>query len=193
MTEPPTHVTVLLEAHRDGNRAAFQKLVEIVYAELRGIAHIQRVRSSGHGDLQTTALVSELYLKLVGHESGWRDRGHFFAACATAIRNILIDDARRRMRKKRGGADVDLAFVDAQFAGSEDPAWLVRLDELMRALAQHDPRLVQVFECRYFAGYTSQETAEALSLNQRTVQRDWVRARAWLQGELRREEREEEA
>lgn len=184
MSDPSIPITVLLEEHRGGDPAAFERLVEVVYGELRKIAHVQRIRRSGHGDLQTTALVSELYLKLVGHEAGWRDRGHFFAASATAIRNILIDDARHRLRKKRGGSEVDLAYEDAQHAGSDNPAWLLRLDQLMQALADHDPRLVQVFECRYFAGYTSEETASALGLHLRTVQRDWVRARAWLQQEL---------
>lgn len=189
MPDPRATVTALLAAHRGGDAAAFDRLVELVYDELRAIGRLQRRKAAPGGELQTTALVHELYLRLVDQERGWRDRGHFFAACATAVRTILIDAARRRSRKKRGGEARDLPLDELHVATEGDPEWLVSLDELMRALGRYDPRMVKVFECRYFAGYSNQETADALGLSLRTAQRDWDRARAWLKRELAAEAR----
>lgn len=176
-------VTSLLEAHRAGDPEAFGRLVELVYDELRSIGHVQRRKASPGAALQTTALVNELYLKMVDREQAWRDRGHFFAACATAMRHILIDTARRATRKKRGGGQ-ELRLDEQRLAVEGDPGWLLRLDGLMRDLELRDPRMVRVFECRYFVGYTNAETAEALGLSERTARRDWDRVRAWLRHEL---------
>jgi RNA polymerase sigma factor (TIGR02999 family) len=184
MPDPDLAVTDLLVAHRKGEPGAFDRLVEVVYDELRGIAHLQRRGERQNADPQTTALVHELYLKLADRSGDWKDRGHFFAACATAMRHILIDAARRRTREKRGGQHEDLPLDDASQGAEGDPQWLMRLELLMQELEQHDARMVRVFECRYFAGYSNQETANALDLSFRTAQRDWDRARAWLKREL---------
>jgi RNA polymerase sigma factor (TIGR02999 family) len=193
MPEPST-VTELLVAHGQGNPGAFDRLVEVVYDDLRRIAHVQLRRASRRaprGDLspagqglETTALVNELYLKLVDQERGWSDRGHFFAACATAMRHILVDAARHQTRQKRGGAAQEVPLETARAASEGDAEWLLGLDRVMNRLAEHDSRLVRVFECRYFAGYSAEETAEALGLSLRTTQRDWGRARAWLKQAL---------
>lgn len=184
MADSRTDVTQLLLAHSAGEAGAFEQLVGLVYDRLRDMAHRQLFRGRPGVELQTTALVHELYFKLVDRERGWRDRGHFFAACAAAMRHILVDEARRRVSLKRGGGVPPLP-LDDELAGLEgEPEWLLRLDQLMDQLAIHDARLVQVFECRYFCGYTLEETAEALDVSKRTAEREWARARGWLKHAL---------
>lgn len=192
--DSPSTVTELLVAHGQGHPNAFDRLVELVYDDLRRIAHIQLRRAAqqtprkglspaGQG-LQTTALVNELYLKMVDQEAAYKDRGHFFAACATAVRHILVDAARHQTRQKRGGDVQAVPLEKARVIAEGDPEWLLELDQVMNQLAEHDPRLVRIFECRYFAGYSAEETADALGISLRTAQRDWSRARAWLQQAL---------
>lgn len=173
-------VTDLLAAHREGDTAAFDRLIEVVYQHLRHLAHVQRRRRRPDAELNTTALVHELYCKLVEQQHGWRNRGHFFAACATAMRHLLVDEARSQLRQKRGGGEHPLTLDERRLAAEGDPEWLLYLDQLMDALAEHDARLVRVFECRYFCGFSTEETAESIGLSRRTVERDWQRARAWL-------------
>ncbi len=192
MDDPRATFTRLLAAHRGGQPAALDRLVEEAYGDLRAIASRQRLSrpsaALAAGDLHTTALVHELYVKIVGHQGTWRDRAHFLASCAAAMRHILVDAARRAGRQKRGAGARELE-LDERFVGAvEGRQWLVELDEVLRALARHDARLVQVFECRYFGGFSSQETADALGLTLRTAQRDWQRARAWLRQALREPE-----
>lgn len=195
MSDAPSTVTELLEAHGQGDPEAFDRLVELVYDDLRRIARVQLRRAARRGPrgdlspagqgLETTALVNELYLKLVDQERGWSDRGHFFAACATAVRHILVDAARHQTRQKRGGDARAVPLDKARVAAEGDPEWLLELDQVMNRLAEHDPRLVRIFECRYFAGYSAEETARTLGVSLRTAQRDWSRARAWLKQALR--------
>ncbi len=179
-------ITQLLQRHHQGDRGAFDELVPLVYARLRAIARGQIARGGRAGQtLDTTALVQEAYLQMVGeHGVDWQDRGHFYAVCARAMRRILVDEARRRHALKRGGDAVmvtlntDLAEVDAQ------AQQVLAVNDALQGLAEFNERLARVVECRYFAGLTEEETALALGSSLRTVQRDWLRARAWLRKAL---------
>ena len=183
--DPAGEITRLLQAHHEGDREAFDLLVPMVYERLRQIARGQLARG-GRGELlDTTALVHEAWVQLVD-ETGvdWQDRGHFFAICARAMRRLLVDFARRSSAGKRGGRQPDLT-LDPALAGFEQQAELaLAVDDVLERLAQSKPRLAQVVECRFFAGMSEEETAEALEVSLRTVQRDWMRARAWLAREL---------
>lgn len=178
-------VTELLIAHRRGVNGAFDQLVGLVYDDLRKMARAQLRRIRPGDTLDTTALVHEAYLKLVDQtRAEWRDRGHFMAVTATAMRQILIDYARGRARAKRGGGAVAAPLDEAHVAVVGEAERLLDIDRALHQLAAIDPRLVRVVECRYFAGYSDEETAEALGLSLRTAQRDWLRARAWLRQAL---------
>ena len=178
-------ITQLLHSHHDGDRAAFDRLIPMVYEQLRTVARSQLRRLRGGHTLDTRALVQETYLKLMD-ETGvaWQDRGHFLAICARTMRRILIDAARRRCSHKRNGGQ-PMADVDLESIGSEHQfELLLAVDQALELLAQRDPHLINVVECRFFAGMTEDETALALNLSLRTVQRDWLRARIWLQQAL---------
>lgn len=177
----PTEVTRLLVEYAGGDRSAFDRLLPLVYEDLRRIAR-RRLRQERPGHtLSTTALVHEAYLGLVDQATAsWRDRAHFFAFASRVIRNILTDYARRRGAAKRGGGAVHVALQE-DAAGNEPPVVeLLALDEALAALAEKDPRLEQIVECRFFGGMSVKETAEALGLSLRTVERDWTRAKAYL-------------
>ncbi len=175
-------ITQLLQRHHQGDREAFDRMVPLVYDRLRAIAHRQLQRNGPRGPfLDTTSLVQEAYLRLVDeHDVDWRDRGHFFAICARAMRRIMVDDARRRLAAKRGGDWAEVSTTADAIAGEGAPEHLLAIDEALTKLADFNPRLAQLVECRYFAGMTEAETAEAMQSSLRTVQRDWMRARAWL-------------
>ncbi|WP_376694829.1 ECF-type sigma factor [Wenzhouxiangella sp. EGI_FJ10305] len=171
----------LIQAHRSGDSRALERLIEKLYFELRELAHVQVRRNAHDSILDTTALVNELYCKLAENEEhDWRDRQHFFATCATAMRHLLVDSARRKQRDKRGGGASALTLNEDQIAAGTSPEWIIELDRLMDELARRDSRLVQVFECRYFCGLSVAETARILELSERTIERDYARARAWL-------------
>ena len=181
----PGDVTRLLRAYEAGDEEAFNRLVPLVYDELRGIARGQRRRGPGLASLDTTGLVHEAYLKLAAAERlSVADRGHLLAVAATAMRQVLVDRARARLRAKRGAGEAADELDSAALAVSPTPEWLLDLDRALTQLRRNDERLVRVFECRFFAGLSEEETAEALGLSLRTVQRDWMRARAWLRAEL---------
>ena len=191
MTEPRRgEITRILSAADTLDRAeAMDRLLPIVYDELRMIAtaHLRGERA-GH-TLQATALVHEAYLRLVGADAPpWRGRGHFFQAAAEAMRRILIEYARRRTRVKRGGArarvDLDDALRDAQVADWPEPDELLAVDDAIRRLEQEDGRAADVVRLRYFAGLSVEETAQALDLSERTVLREWAYAKAWLRDAL---------
>jgi len=178
-------VTQLLHAYRDGDREALDRLVPILYDDLRRIAraHVNR-GPSGH-TMQTTALVHEAYLRLVDQsQANWEDRQHFLSVCARAMRQIVISNARKHAAAKRGGGERPATWNDEVARDPGRAEWLLDLDEALERLARRDSRLARVVECRYFAGYTEQETAEALGASLRTVQRDWMRAKAWLREDL---------
>jgi RNA polymerase sigma factor (TIGR02999 family) len=175
-------VTELLASSRDGSAEATQQLLSAVYEQLRQMAHAQRARHRDHETLNTTALVHEAYVKLVdGERLPFDGRNHFFAAAARAMRQVLVDAARAAQRDKRGGG-IRPAQLDAvaEPAGPESSERLLALDEALQRFAQVDERAARVVECRYFAGLTNEETAEALGLSTATVKRDWAAARAWL-------------
>ena len=178
-------ITRLLHAHHHGDREAFDRLVPIVYARMRQIASGQLARHRHGGQLQTTALVHEAYMQLVDDTSvDWQDRSHFYAICARAMRRIVVDDARRRMARKRGAGEPHVT-LGATVIGEQPKAELIlAVDRAMDRLAAFNVRLSRIVECRVFAGMTDEETARALETPLRTVQREWSRARAWLRTEL---------
>lgn len=181
----PTDITQMLMAYSGGDRAAFDQLMPLVYAELRHIARRQLHRLRPSETLGTTGLVNEAYLKLVDQRRVLlNDRNHFFAIAARAMRQILVDSALRKQAEKRGGGRAPLELDEGLVAGPEPEARLLELDRALERLEELDPRLPQVVECRFFGGLTEEETASALGISVRTVQRDWKRARAWLHEEL---------
>ncbi|QDH70119.1 ECF-type sigma factor [Marilutibacter alkalisoli] len=175
-------ITQLLQRHHRGDREAFDRMVPLVYERLRIIARGQLARAGRRGQtLDTTALVQEAYLQLVDVDSvDWQDRGHFFAICARAMRRILVDYARHRQAAKRGGGIAPLTLEADMVAADSESELVLAIDDALRGLEAFNERLARVVECRYFAGMTEEETARALDSSLRTVQRDWMRARAWL-------------
>lgn len=165
----------------------FEQLVAAFYQDLRSMARRERYRLGAGHTLCTTAVVSETWLKL-RNARGWNDSGHFMRMAAMAIRQVLVNDARARFSKKRGQGSNALAIDE--LPESAEPAMnghgpdLVALDAALRQLDQLSPRQAQVVECRYFAGLSEPETAQALGVNERTVRRDWLKARAWLYQQL---------
>lgn len=166
----------------DGDREAFESLVPLVYDDLRRIAHRRLQSERTDITLDTTAVVHEAYLALVDQATAtWNDRAHFFAVAARVIRHVLIDHARRRGALKRGGGDVHVPLRDDLVpAEGIQQIDLVALDHALAELGRHDGRLERIVECRFFGGMTVQETAAALDMSVRTVERDWTRARAYL-------------
>jgi RNA polymerase sigma-70 factor (ECF subfamily) len=177
-------ITALLEAWREGDQTALEKLTPIVYKELHRLAgRYMRGERPGHS-LQTTALVNEAYMRLVDYKRmHWQNRAHFFAVSAQLIRRILVDHARRR-NLKRGAGIRHVSLDDVAVAGGGRSADLVALDDAMKALAQVDPRKERVVEMRFFGGLSVEETAEVLKVSTVTVMRDWSTAKAWLYREL---------
>lgn len=178
-------LTELLRASAAGDAAAFDRLVPLVYDDLRRVARRQ-LRGGRRGALlDTTALVHEVWFKLSdGRGAGWADRGHFLAVSARAMRQVLVDDARRRRAGKRGGGRPDDTLDDGRLAAEGNPLQVLAVDQALDRLEARSPRLARVVECRFFAGLDEVETAEALGVSLRTVQREWVRARAWLREDL---------
>jgi len=179
---------------RAGERHAFDEHFALVYHELRRLAEQQRRRWQGEHSLNTTALVHEAYLRL-GQQSEvvWRDRPHFMAVAAKAMRQILIDYARRQYAAKRGAGQrhIPLDEIEAALKAGGDPAdagvdALVALDDALQRLVELDPRQAQIVECRFFGGMAIHETADALGVSPATVKRGWAMAQAWLHRELSR-------
>lgn len=178
-------VTRLLVEARNGDRETFDRLVVAVYSHLRRIAQQQLRRERPGHTLHPTALVNEAYLKLSGDsELNVNDREHFFAVSARAMRQILIDHARRKNAEKHGGEWEHTSVEGKQIAASSADADLIALDAALDRLGQMDERARQIVEYRFFVGLSEQEIAELLKLSERTVRREWVRARAWLHKEL---------
>jgi RNA polymerase sigma factor (TIGR02999 family) len=174
-------ITSVLVAHRQGQPDAFNKLVEMVYPELRKIARRQLRRWRPGGTLDTGGVVDEAYLKLIDQTSAnWQDRNHFFAIAARAMRQVIVDYARRRYAQKRGGSYDHVELDERDVAIEQQADQILVLDQLLNRLQDVEPRLLQVVECRFFAGYTQAETADVLQISTRTVERDWLRAKAWL-------------
>ncbi|HZI29978.1 MAG TPA: sigma-70 family RNA polymerase sigma factor [Gemmatimonadaceae bacterium] len=184
--DPRESVTDLLVLAAAGDRAALDRAFPLVYDELRRLAHHQLRRENEGHTLSTTALVHEAYMRLVDQKAGaWQDRRHFFAIAATAMRRILVDHARRHHADKRGAARKPVPLENIDQVAVEDRAeLLVMLDDALERLATMDERQARVVECRFFGGYTEEETAETLGIGLRTAKRDWARARSWLFQEL---------
>lgn len=190
MTRPPPHeVTRLLLAWSDGDQAALEKLVPLVYDELHRLAgHYMSGERPGH-TLQTTALVNEAYLRLVEwRQVRWQNRAHFFGVAAQVMRRVLVDFARARRSARRGGEVRRVTLAEAVVVSDERGADSIALDEALEALAAIDPRKSRVVELRYFGGLSVEETAEVLKVSPRTVMREWSFAQAWLHRELGGEE-----
>jgi RNA polymerase sigma factor (TIGR02999 family) len=184
--EPTAHeVTQLLRAWGQGDEAALEKLTPLVYEDLRRTAHRYMTRQRAGHTLQTTALINEVYLRLVdARHISWQDRAHFLAVCARLMRRVLTDFARSRAYLKRGGDSPRLALDEALAVSYEAPADLVALDDGLNALTEFDPRKSQVVELRFFGGLSVDETAEVLKVSPETVKRDWKLAKVWLLKEM---------
>lgn len=186
--ESGPEVTELLRRAREGDAGALDRVFPLVLEELRAVAGARlRGEAPGH-TLQPTALVNEAYLKLAASpEVDWRDRAHFLAVAARAMRQVLVDRARRRNADKRGGGVRPATLTDGSLlASGQGPTAeeLLALDAALDALGRIQPRLRQVVELRYFGGLADAEIGEVLGVTRRTVQRDWTKARAWLHAEL---------
>ena len=185
--DDPVSITKLLLAWNGGDQAALHRLMPLVHDELRRLAHrYMRGERSGH-PLQTTALVNEAYVRLVDSSRvRWQSRAHFFAVSAQLMRRILVDVARTRQKRKRGGGDVQVSFDEALAVAGGPGLDVIALDDALRALAAFDERKSKVVELRYFGGLSVDETAEALGVSSVTVMRDWSVAKVWLLRELER-------
>jgi RNA polymerase sigma factor (TIGR02999 family) len=186
-------VSGLLRAWSHGDHSAIQTLTPIVYDELHRLArHYMRRERSGHS-LQATALVNEAYMRLADYtRMQWQDRAHFFAVSAQVMRRILVDHARRHnVKRGRGVQHVSLDDVVVVAPGEDAETDLVALDEALIGLARIDPRKAQIVEMRFFGGLTVEEIGEVLKVSAGTIKRDWRAAKAWLYGELRREQGDE--
>ena len=172
-------VTELLQAHRSGQSGALDDAFGVVYEELRKLA---RYHLRGHGrTLDTTSLVHEVYLRFSSSgELAVEDRSHFMNLSSRAMRQVIVDDARARRAGKRGGDAVRVSLDTGRLLVDDHAEWILTIDEALAQVRAIDERLERVFECRFFAGLSEEETAAALGVSARTVQRDWQRARAWL-------------
>ena len=186
---PDSHrVTALLHEWSDGSTAAMDELLPYIYDELRRRAARYLRHERVNHTLQTTALVHEAYIRLVDQESvEWKDRGHFFAIAAQAMRRILVDHAKHRNRVKRGGPGADLQLEDEfEVPTVESNIDIQALDEALSRLAKIDPQQERLVELRYFAGLSLEETADAMNISRATAAREWQMAKAWLHRELTR-------
>jgi len=182
---PQGEVTRLLKRLKEGDSDAGEQLIPLVYDQLRGAARRALAGERPGHTLQATELVHEAYFKLLGSaQVDWQGRAHFVAIAARAMRQILVDHARRRQADKRGGGVQHVTLGDAEAELALPPEELLALDAALDRLQEHDPRMRSVVEYRFFGGLTEKEIAEVLDLTVRTVQRDWVKARAWLHQEI---------
>ena len=186
MRPPPADVTSLLVASSQGDQEALNKLLPLVYAELRKLASRYLRKERPEHSLQATALVHEAYIRLIDQDVSWQNRMHFFGVAAEMMRRILIDHARKHQASKRGSGAVKLALDEVIGIGDEKAAELVALDDALKALAVFDPQKSKIVELRFFGGLSIEETAQALDLSTATVVRQWKLAKAWLYHEVNR-------
>jgi RNA polymerase sigma factor (TIGR02999 family) len=186
-TPAPESVTRLLIDWQNGSEQALEQLMPLVYAELKAIAGRHFAREASNHTLQSTALVHEAYLRLMGQQRmRWQNRAHFFGIAAQMMRRILVDHARHQHRAKRGGVSQTLSLDEAMAASEPAPdVDLLALDEALTSLARLDPRGARIVELRFFSGLTIEETAEVMAVSSGTIKREWNSARAWLYREMR--------
>lgn len=186
-TISPSDLSGLLTAWSGGDRRALDRLMPVLYDELRRIARQYLGREPAAATLESAALVNEAYLRLVELKRiEWQDRAHVLAVSARMMRRVLVEHARRRHAGKRGGIAQRVSLEEAEGAGKVTAVDLIELDDALRALAQFNERGAQMIELRFFGGLTVAETAKVLSISDETVLRDWKLARAWLFGRLKR-------
>lgn len=182
---PAPDVTKLLQQWSDGDAAAFEKLMPLVYDELHRLAHQHMRREKPGNILQTSALINEAFLRLVAEPKiHWQNRAHFFGIAARLMRRILVDEARKRNSTKRGGAAIQVSLDEATRVAQERAASVVALDDALKTLEAIDSRQGKIVELRFFGGLSIEETAEVLKVSRGTVMRDWTFARAWLKNEM---------
>ena len=185
MTPTSQEISQLLVAWGNGDQAARDELMPLVYEELRRLAHRYMDRERPGHTLQTSALVNEAYLRLIDqNDVHWQNRAHFFGIAAQMMRRILVDYARKRRYDKRGGGARTVPLDDAMIVSDERAADVVALDDALKSLAELDPRKSQIVELRFFGGLSIEETAEVLAVSPGTVMRDWTLAKAWLRREM---------
>lgn len=178
---PPADITNLLARSGQGDKAALDQLLPLVYQELRRLAHHQLQKERAHHSLQTTGLVHEAYLRLVGQNKvDWGNRVHFFSIAAQIMRRVLVDYARAQQSDKRGSGAMQVSLSQAEGKASDQIAEVIALDEALARLATLDQRQSQVIELRYFGGLSVEETAAVLNVSTSTIHSDWRQARAWL-------------
>jgi RNA polymerase sigma factor (TIGR02999 family) len=184
-------ITELLVAYRDGDDDAFAALVALVYPELRRLAR-QQLLTRGRPDphvLDTTGLVHETYLKLIDQKRAtWRNRGHFLAIAACAMRQVIVDHARARLSQKRGGGAPHVPLEERDLAIDAHAEFLLAMTGVLDDLSRSNPRMLRVIECRFFAGYSEEETAAALAVSTKTIEREWREAKGFLREALARPE-----
>jgi RNA polymerase sigma-70 factor, ECF subfamily len=185
-TPPPHEITQLLLAWNDGDQAALEQLTTLVHTELHRLAKGYLFGERTGHTLQTTALINEVYLRLIDWKNvRWQNRAHFFGVAAQVMRRILVDYARARRYAKRGGEARQVSLDEAATVHEDRSAEFVALDEALKELAEIDPRKSQIVELKFFGGLNTKETAEVLKVSQRKVEREWSVARTWLYRELR--------
>ena len=185
MSSSEGHVTVLLSKAREGDKESLDRLLPLVYGELRRVAENQlRGERNGH-TLQPTALVHEAYIRLIGqHSVDWQNRAHFFSIAAETMRRILVNHAIERRAQKRGSGETVLAIDELNGIGNEESIDMTLLDEALDNLAKLDARQAKVVELRFFGGLTIPEVAEVLEVSEATVNREWRSAKAWVLAQL---------
>ncbi len=187
-------ITTLLRAWSSGDDQALDRLTSLVYGELHRLARCHMARQNRDHILQSTALLSEIYLHLGKfRETDWKNRTHFFGVCSQLMRHTLTDYARSRLYLKRGGETQHVPFDENRGVLEHDPGYvLIALDDALHTLATFDPRMSQVVQLRFFGGFSIKETAEALNISEATVKREWESAKLWLLRELDRGEKNEQ-
>jgi RNA polymerase sigma factor (TIGR02999 family) len=185
MPDLPQEITQLLFSWSEGDQAALDRLIPLVYPELRRLARLYMGRESPAHTLQTSALINEAYLRLVDQQQvKWQNRAHFFAVAAQVMRHILIDHARSHRYAKRGAGVQHVPLDEVAVVARERAAELVALDDALTKLARIDERKSQIVELRFFGGLTVEETAEVMKLSPITIKREWRSAKAWLHREM---------
>jgi RNA polymerase sigma factor (TIGR02999 family) len=181
MTAVTEEITQLLANWSDGDTHALERLVPLVYPELRRMARRQMARENPNHTLQTSALINEAYLKLIDRQqTDWQNRAHFYAVAAQVMRHILIDHARLHLYDKRGGGAKHVPLEEAEILKAERAGELIALDEALKGLAKLDQRRGQIVELKFFAGLSAEEIGAVLAISPATVQREWRAAKAWL-------------